>query len=384
MCCVDRRNGATYNNLVLFKELQMDAEQTNNPSEPFGPPQGQGSPPEPPARPVYTPPLYTPPPPRPGVSGWRILWGVFFGLSVLANVGFFLLLLGLVAVFATRQTRLYEETVIREGPADAKVVMINIDGLMYNEQAESVYRQLQAARSDRNVKGLIVRVNSPGGTISASDQVYQQIRKYRTDKGKPVIAFMQSTAASGGYYASVACDEIIAEPTAITGSIGVLMGHFVFGELLKDKLGIMPVFLTMGEKKDWPSSFRPPSDQELQYVRERLLKPAYDRFVEVVQEGRSKVLSPSQALALADGSIYVAPQALDVGLIDKIGYLDDAIDLIKSRAGIQKAQVVEYRRPFSWVSMLGVQQKSQGAFKLDRTTLYELSTPEVLYLWGAK
>jgi len=381
--CIDRGRGTDYNNPVLLKELQMDSEQTSNPSELFGSPQGQGSSPEPPPRPAYTPPPYAPPPPRSGVSGWRILWGIFFALSVLANVGLFLLLLGVVAVFATRQTRLYDETVIRDGPADTKIVMINVEGLMYDEQAESVYRQLHAARNDRHVKGLIVRVNSPGGTISASDQVYQQIRKYRTDKGKPVIAFMQSTAASGGYYASVACDEIVAEPTAITGSIGVLMGHFVFGELLEDKLGILPVFLTMGEKKDWPSSFRAPTDQELQYIRERLLKPAYDRFVEVVQEGRSKVLSPSQALALADGSIYVAPQALSVGLIDKVGYLDDAIDLVKSRAGIQRAQVVEYRRPFSWFNMLGVQQKSKGTFRLDRTMLYELSTPEVLYLWGA-
>jgi protease-4 len=359
----------------------MDSEQTNTPPEPFGPPLEK--PPEPPGIPPYSPPPYTPPyRPRSGISGWRILWGIFFGLSVLANVGFFLLLVGLIAVFATRQTMSYEETVIREGPADNKIVMVNIDGLMYDEQAQNVYRQLQAARKDRNVKGLIVRVNSPGGTISASDQVYQQIRKYRQDKGKPVIAFMQSTAASGGYYASVACDEIMAEPTAITGSIGVVMGHFVFGELLKDKLGILPVFLTMGEKKDWPSSFRAPTDQELQYIRDRLLKPAYDRFVEVVQEGRAKVLTPSQALALADGSIYVAPQAMEVGLIDKVGYMDDVVDLIKSRVGVQRVQVVEYRRPFSWISALGV-QKTMGAFKLDRTTLYELGTPEVLYLWGA-
>ncbi len=362
----------------------MDSEQTNNPSEPFGSAQGPGSPPQPPASPSYTPPPYVPPPPRSGVSGWRILWGFFFALSVLANVGFFLLLLGLVAVFATRQTRSYEETVVRDGPADTKIVMINIEGLMYDEQAESVYRQLQSARSDRSVRGLIVRVNSPGGTISASDQIYQQIRGYRQDKGKPVIAFMQSTAASGGYYASVACDEIIAEPTAITGSIGVLMGHFVFGELLEDKLGILPVFLTMGEKKDWPSSFRPPTDQELQYIRERLLKPAYDRFVGVVQEGRAKVLSPEQAKALADGSIYVAPQAMEVGLIDQVGYLDDAINLVKSRAGIQRARVVEYRRPFTWSNLFSVQQQGKAAFKLDRATLYRLSTPEVLYLWGAK
>ncbi|MBN1505375.1 MAG: signal peptide peptidase SppA [Sedimentisphaerales bacterium] len=356
----------------------MDSEQTNNPPEPFGPPQEQGSLPEPSGTPSYAPPPHRP---RPGISGWRILWGIFFGLSVLANVGLFLLLFGLIAVFATRQTRSYEETIIREGPADSKIVMINIAGLMYDEQAQNVYRQLQAARKDRNVKGLIVRVNSPGGTISASDQVYEQIRKYRRDKGKPVIAFMQSTAASGGYYASVACDEIVAEPTTITGSIGVVMGHFVFGELLENKLGILPVFLTMGEKKDWPSSFRPPTDQELEYVRERLLKPAYDRFVEVVREGRAKVLTPSQALALADGSIYAAPQALEVGLIDKVGYFDDVVDLIKSRVGLQRVQVVEYRRPFSWFSALGV-QKTTGAFKLDRTMLYELGTPEVLYLWG--
>jgi protease-4 len=376
----------------------MDAEQSNNPSEPLGSPQGPPGPAEPPVGAVYTAPPHTPPPyspppyapppytppPRPRVSGWRILWGFFFVLSVLANIGFFLLLLGIVAVFATRQTRLYEEAVVREGPADAKIVMINIEGLMYDELAENVYRQLQSARNDRSVKGVIVHVNSPGGTISASDQVYQEIRKYRRDKGKPVIAFMQSTAASGGYYASVACDEIIAEPTAITGSIGVLMGHFVFGELLENKLGILPVFLTMGEKKDWPSSFRPPSDQELQYLRDRLLKPAYDRFVEVVQEGRAKVLSADQVKALADGSIYVAPQAMDVGLIDKVGYLDDAIDLVKSRAGIQQAQVVEYRRSFSWSSLLGVRKSNTGVFKLDRTTLYQLSTPEVLYLWGAK
>lgn len=362
----------------------MDSEQTNTPPEPFGPAPGQPNPPEPSNRPAYTPPPYMPPSPRTGVSGWRILWGIFFGLSVLANVGFFLLLLGLVAVFATRQTRLYEETVIRDGPAETKIVMINIDGLMYDEQARSVYGQLEAARNDRSVRGLIVRVNSPGGTISASDQVYQDIRKFRKDKGMPVIAFMQSTAASGGYYASVACDEIMAEPTAITGSIGVLMGHFVFGELLENKLGVTPVFLTMGEKKDWPSSFRPPSEQELQYIRDRLLKPAYDRFVEVVREGRSKVLTPDQALALADGSIYVAPQAMSVGLIDKVGYLDDAIDLVKSQAGIQRARVVEYRRPFTWSNLLGVQQRSKGLFKFDRSTLYELSTPEVLYLWGVK
>jgi protease-4 len=360
----------------------MDSEQSPNQPEPSAPQQMPPAPQEPPARPAYVSPAYPAYPPRPRTSGWRILWGILFALSVLANVGFFILLLGLIAFFAAGQAKVYEEAVVRQGPADSKIVLINIRGVMYEEQADGVYQQLQQARRDRSVKGLVVRVDSPGGTISASDQIYQQIRRYRQDKGKPVVAFMQGMAASGGYYASVACDEIVAEPTAITGSIGVITGHFVFGELLENKLGILPVFLTMGEKKDWPSSFRAPTDQELQYIRERLLKPAYDRFVQVVEEGRQKVLSRDKVLQLADGSIYVAPQAMDVGLIDKVGYLDDAVDLVAGRAGLENVRVVEYRRPFSLLNVLGV-KKDASVFKLDRTLLYELGTPEVLYLWSA-
>lgn len=358
----------------------MDFEQMENRPEPQGTAPEQAHPQGPP--PAYTPPPYRMDRARPRVSGWRILWGVFFGLSVLANIGLFIMLLGLIAFFAAGRTSLFQEVVLREGPRDSRIVVVDIAGVMYDEQANSVYQQLQEARKDRNVKGLIVRVNSPGGTISASDQIYQQIRRYRQEKGKPVIAFMQGVAASGGYYASVACEEIVAEPTAITGSIGVLTGHFVFGELLENKLGILPVFQTMGEKKDWPSSFRPPSDQELEYIRERLLKPAYDRFVEVVEEGRKEALSHSQVLQAADGSIFVAQQAMEAGLIDKVGYLDDAIDRIKSKAGIQRAEVIAYRRPFSWFNILEAKANAK-TLRFDRTTLYELGTPEVLYLWGA-
>jgi protease-4 len=365
----------------------MDSEQSTNQPAPPAPEQMPGATQEPPNKPAHVSPAYPaypPCPPKPRTSGWRILWGIFFVLSVLANVGFFILLLVLVAFFATGQarSRVYEETLLREGPADSKIVLINIQGVMYEEQADNVYQQLRQARGDRSVKGIVVRVDSPGGTISASDQIYQEIRKYRQDKGKPVVAFMQGIAASGGYYASVACDEIVAEPTAITGSIGVITGHFVFQELLENKLGILPVFLTMGEKKDWPSSFHPPTDQELQYIRERLLKPAYDRFVQVVEEGRQKVLPPDRVRQLADGSIYVAPQAMDVGLIDQVGYLDDAVDLVTSRAGLEKARVVEYRRPFSLLSILNAKTNA-SVFKFDRTMLYELGTPEVLYLWSA-
>jgi len=322
-------------------------------------------------------PVY-PPAPRQG-NGWRVLWRVLFALSVLANVGLFLLLFAALVMVAAGGSGVYRN-VLREGPRDSRIAVINISGLIDGGQAEEVYRQMEAARQDRAVKGIIVRIDSPGGTISASDRIYQEILAYRK-RGLPTVAFMQGMAASGGYYASVACEKIIAEPTTVTGSIGVVMVHFVFGNLLENKLGIQPVFLTMGAKKDWPSSFRAPTQEELTYVKDRLLEPAYTRFVDVVKQGRQDALSSTEVEKLADGSIFVADQALQAKLIDKIGYLDDAVGLVKTMAGIEAAQVVEYRRPLSLLGLLNA--KGPQIPKLDRKTLFEFGTPQVLYLWSA-
>jgi len=314
-------------------------------------------------------------------TGWKIFYGIVLALSILANLALFMILIGVVALFATAQQRDINEEVIRDGPRANKIVVIPLEGIIQSEQAEDVYKQIKVAREDKHVKGVILRVSSPGGTISGSDQIYNEIRKYREEEGKPVVAFMQGIAASGGYYTSVACDQIIAEPTTYTGSIGVMMGHFVLEGLLKDKLGILPVILTEGEKKDWPSSFQEPTEEQLQYLRDRILTPAYERFVEIVTEGRKESLTPDRVRELADGSILVAGQAKAERLIDEIGYLDDAIELVKSLAEIEKARVVEYRKAFSLARFLTAESK--GLFKFDRTTLYELTTPQVLYLWKA-
>ncbi len=341
-----------------------------------GGPKPPHSPPSPPAQ-AYGP--Y--PQPRKRSSLRRIFWAFLFGLSFLANVSLFLLLIGLIAFVATGRTRFYEEAVVREGPRSDKIVLVHVNGVIGDDQADYVYRQLQTARKDRSVRGVIVGVSSPGGTISGSDRIYQEILRYRRETGQPAVALMQGVAASGGYYASVACDRIVAEPTAITGSIGVVMSYFVFQELLENKLGIQPVYLAEGDRKDWPSSFREPKQEELDYLEERLLNPAYERFIEIVQAGRSSTLSPDQVRKLADGSIFVAPQAMAERLIDEIGYLDDAIEIVLSETGIQDAQVVEYRRPFSLTDLLGI--RSQSILRFDRNMLHELSTPQVLYLWSA-
>jgi len=358
----------------------MDPEQNDQPQPPsFGEQR-----PNPEQRPAG-PPTVIPPypvsqaPPR-RFSVWRVLWRVLFGLSVLANIGLLLLLVSAIMMIAMGGGGLYK-TVIREGPRDSRIAVISVSGLIDGGEAEEVYRQMEAARQDRAVKGIIVRVDSPGGTISASDRIYKEIMDYRKERGLPAVAFLQGTAASGGYYASVACEKIVAEPTTITGSIGVVMVHFVFQNLLENKLGIQPVFLTMGAKKDWPSSFRTPTQEELAYVHDRLLEPSYKRFVDVVKEGRQGVLSPSEVEKLADGSIYIADQALQAKLIDKVGYLEEAIATVKALAGIEDAQVIEYRRPFSLFGLLTA--KSGPIPKFDRKTLFEFGTPQVLYLWKA-
>jgi protease-4 len=354
----------------------MESEQNGRPQPPFSDERQAHPAGPPPAYPPY--PAYQSPPRR--FSPWRFLGRLLFGLSILANVGLVLLLISVVVVLATGGGGIYR-TVLRDGPHDRRIAVIDVSGIIDGGQAQEVYRQIDAARQDRAVKGIIVRVDSPGGTISGSDRIYRQIMDYREEQGVPAVAFLQGTAASGGYYASVACEKIVAEPTTVTGSIGVVMVHFVFQNLLEDKLGIQPVFLTMGDKKDWPSSFRTPTQEELTYIHDRLLDPAYQRFVSVVKDGRRSVLGPTEVEKLADGSIFVADQALEAKLIDQVGYLDDAIAAVKTLAGIEDAQVVEYRRPFSLMSLLNA--KGPALPKLDRNTLFQFGTPQVLYLWNA-
>ena len=350
----------------------MDFEQNNNFSEPS---QSQSSEPEA-ALAQVTEPVRT----VKKRTGWRIFWGIVIGLSVLANIALFLILIGVVAFFAGGRKGVFIEEVIQAGPRTKKIAVITLQGIINDEKARDVCSQLKTAREDKRVKGLIVRVNSPGGTISGSDQIYNEIHKYRDKVNKPVVAFMQGVAASGGYYTSVACNKIVAEPTTITGSVGVIMGYLVLQDLLEGKLGIQPVIIKQGRKKDWPSSFRQPTEEELKYLQDKVLTPAYERFVQVVADGRKATLTLADVKRLADGSIYGAQEALNKKLIDQIGYLDEAIEKVKSLAGIEKAQVVEYRKPFSLAHFLSL--RTRNILKIDKAMLYELSTPAVLYLWS--
>jgi protease IV len=356
-------------------------------NEPFNPDTAGAYQPPPQTPPPYTPPpavaRYPNPPARPKRSIWRVFWWFFFVVSILVNLGLFLGLIGMTAFFAVgSQGSAFTENVIQSGDRSDKIVVVNLMGMIDGQQAVKIRTQIEMARKDETVKGMILRVNSPGGTVSASDQIYNELMMYRQDTGKPVLAFMQGVAASGGYYASAGCDHIMAEPTVITGSIGVIMSHFVFEDLLKNKLGVIPVVVKSGEKKDWPSSFKEPSEEELQYLQDRLVQPAYERFLGIVVDSRKDHLSADQVRSLADGSIYSAEEAHDNMLIDRVGYLNEAIAFMETMASTSDAHVVEYREPFSFRDIMGVQSKDT-LLSLDRKTLHELGTPEILYLWKA-
>jgi len=328
-------------------------------------------------------PASNPPPPadKPRKrSGWKVFWSIFTSLSVIANIIMTLMLFGTLALVFAGQKGLFTEEVIQEGPRTDKIAVITVKGIIDDTASQDVYKQLKSAKKDKHVKGLIVLINTPGGMVSSSDQIYNEICKYRFQTKQPVIAFMQGMATSGGYYTAVACDKIIAEPTVITGSIGVIMGHFVIQNLLEEKLGIQPVIIKSGDKKDWPSPFAQPTDEQKQYLQDKLINPAYERFVELVAKGRPS-LTPEQVRYLADGSIYSAQEAVKEQLVDKIGYMDDAIEEVKTMAVIPEAEVIEYSKPFSMTSLFGY--GSEGMLNISASKLYELSTPKAMYLWSA-
>jgi protease IV len=329
---------------------------------------------------VYPPNL--PQPPHPTHSkglGWKIFFGIVLAFSIIANLLLVIALAASVALITTDKGGYYVEKTIEDGQGANKIAVIRIEGIIGGELCEKVIKQIKAAKKDETVKAIIFRTNTPGGGVAASDRIYEEIRRFRKETGKPAVAFMETVAASGGYYTSCACDKIIAEPTVITGSIGVIMGHFVLQDLLEQKLGIKPLVIKSGAKKDWPTTFEPVTEEQKTYLSDKLINPAYERFLGIVAEARKDLITKEQARELADGSIYNAPEALDCGLIDDIGYVYDAIKLAESLASIEDAKIIEYEEPFSFESFM----QTKSLIKFDMKGLYSLTTPQLMYVWDA-
>ncbi len=326
------------------------------------------------------------PAPRRRGGAWTVIATILLALSAVANGVLLLTVIGLAAGFSASlaggvtEAELIER-VVQKGPASSKIAVLRIEGIIDETAAESLLKQIERAADDPRVKAVILRINSPGGGLTASDMIYHDLTTYLADADKPIIAAMDSVAASGGYYVACAADRIIAQPTTITGSIGVIAQLFFLQGLMQDKLGITPVTLKMGDQKDWPNMFGAAglADDQREYLMKSLLEPGYERFVDVVAEGRA--MDRNDVLRLATGRIFLAPEALQVGLVDEVDYFDRAVEAAMEAAGIDEARVIEYVEPFSLGNLLGLSAKAGRALDLAPEKLASLASPKVMYLW---
>jgi len=276
-----------------------------------------------------------------------------------------------------------------------KIALIDVSGVLINgdeprllgsgeNRVSLLLENLNEARQDPAVKAVILRINSPGGTVVASELMHDEITYFREKTDKPVIAVMMDVAASGGYYVACACDEIVAQPSTVTGSIGVIMQMFdVTGTM--SMIGVSSDAITSGPRKDAGSPFRKLKDEE-RAIFQSMVDDMYGRFVEVVDEGRPN-LSEAEVRKLADGRVYTASQALEAGLIDRIATLRETYNHLKEQEGIGKARLVTYKRPYAYrpnyyAAAPTTEPTAGHRVTLEWPALTETMTPRFMYLWS--
>ncbi len=312
------------------------------------------------------------PPAKRSVLLWLFVATLIIG-SIVAMIG----LVGLVVSFTPSQMGGleasgedgYHSTVIRKGAGEDKIAVVDVSGLISSFSFDAsgrglvtgIREQLTLAGKDDDVKAVILRVDSPGGEVLASDEIYKAIRAFQDKYKKPVVASMGSVAASGGYYVSAPCRLIVANELTITGSIGVIMQGYNYRGLL-DKIGVQPMVFKSGRNKDMLSSTKLPGEitpEEKKMVQD-LIDETYLRFVAIVKEGRTEARKKNEKSVrplaadwqeYADGRILTGKQALQHGLVDKLGNFDAAVEETEKLVGLAaKAELIRYSVPFNFAN----------------------------------
>ena len=228
-----------------------------------------------------------------------------------------------------------------------KIAVVEIRGLI--TQSQGIIEELHQYNDDEGVKAIILRIDSPGGGVGPSQEIYREVLKIKSNKKKKVITSMGSVAASGGYYIASASDLIVANPGTITGSIGVLMEFTNIEELFR-KIGIKGVVLKSGEHKDIGSPFREMTPEEKRLIQS-VIDNVHQQFIQAVADGRK--IDRLKVAQVADGRILTGEQAKQLGLVDQLGNLQDAIDTAAKMVGIEGKPVVLYpKKKFSLLELL--------------------------------
>ncbi|MDB5304865.1 MAG: sppA [Phycisphaerales bacterium] len=331
-------------------------------------------------------PFMPPYPPARRRLGWG--WGTLLVLLFILLGGSMLLNLVVLAGGGAGGV----QSTIAQGDVHQQIAVIPLEGLIDESLANKFDRFLTRAQNDKNVKAVVILIDTPGGSVTASDEAYKRIKKFKGEKNVPVVVAMRSLATSGGYYAACGADHIVAERTTLTGNIGVLLPRFNLTKLM-DKLGVEEdtIVSTGAIYKNAGSMFKPDNERDIAYFQ-TIADSAFTQFKLVVSNGRKGKLKGTID-EIANGKAYTAQEALDNGLIDDIddtGYLDAAIKYATSKAGLTGPMVVKYQDPP--VTLFDLMAGSQSRFgrapsanginiNLDASLLDRVSSPRLMYLY---
>lgn len=335
----------------------MDRGQQDNTQGSWPGPTGAPQPPPPP--PVCQPPppeghyaSAPPPPPRRGTN-WALVIGLVLAALVLLG-GMMLVAFGAIALWSGGEDF---------SGFGERVGVITIEGAISASGEQSLLgpviggvratmEQLRNAAKDDAIKAVVLRINSPGGSAAASQELYQEVK--RLSDTKPVVVSMADVAASGGYYIAAPADRIVANGSSVTGSIGVRMEYLHFYELM-ERYGMGAGNLTTGPYKDTGSPFRPMREDERKLLQ-TMLDDMYQQFVAAVAEGRD--MDPAEVRRLADGRVYTGEQALEAGLIDEIGNFYRAVEIAGELGGIEgEPKIKEIRGGGGLWSWMGAMER---------------------------
>jgi len=261
-----------------------------------------------------------------------------------------------------------------------RIALITVEGTIMPPFTGHVLKCIEQASKDENVKGVVLVVDSPGGLVADSNEIYHALRKLETDKHKLINVSMKRLAASGGYYVSMGAGPdgvIFAEPTCWTGSIGVILPHYDMSKL-SDIVGIKDDSLKTGPYKDTLSLFRPVSEADKKLWSE-ILDETLDRFLEVIA-GSRKGLDVKKIREMATGQVFTAKQAKERKLVDQIGFLDDAVKSLKDRLNLGKVRVVSYEMPPNFLERL-ISSSESARPEARWKAILETTVPRAYYLF---
>lgn len=307
--------------------------------------------------------------------------------SLLSRIWFILLLILLLAGVnaMVADSGLFPSTLSEEyvagpiGPGQAKIAVVRVEGVIDSGSADRAIRQIRQAAQDDAVRAVVLRVDSPGGTVSDSDRIWRElnVRLKGNLRKKHLVVSMGDYAASGGYYVSAPADRIFAEPTTLTGSIGVIVELPQLDGLL-EKVGVKVQTVAAGEHKEFGSMFKPMTPEERKRW-EQIIDHSYQRFLRVVAQGRG--FNTKEVVPIANGQVLTAEEARSKRLVDEIGYLDDAIRHAQSLVGLESIQVIRYATPVSLRdTLLGMGAKAADANAGVPRVVEQLRTPRVMLL----